>query len=111
MSGWSSLGPDRDELVARVLQRLREDGLLPQRRLAESLRPAGPTRGPRKCPQRNRCKRVLKGPRARKPRHSGQHPPGLGTLSKRPRLASRIAEEARHESTVTTGPALVQHQE
>ena len=32
MSDRNRLGPDPDEVVARVLQRLRDDGLLPQRR-------------------------------------------------------------------------------
>lgn len=83
MSDWNPLGPDPDEVVARVLQRLRDDGLLPQRRPEEPPKSAGPIRGPRKCSQRNRYKRVLKGPRARQPLRSGQHPPGLGTLPKR----------------------------
>ena len=66
---------------------------------------------PRCCPQRNRYKQVLTGPLARQPLCSGQHPTGLRTLTKRPRLASHIAEEARQESTIPTGPALAQHQE
>ena len=88
MSGWNPLGPDPDEVVARVLQRLRDDGLLPQRRPVASPKPAGPTRGPRKCPQRHRHQRVLEGWRARRPLHSGQHPPSLRTL-----LASAVARE------------------
>ena len=93
MSGWNPLGPDPDEVVARVLQRLRDDGLLPQRRPVESPKTAGPTRRPRKCPQRNRYKQVLEGSRARQPLHSGQHPPGLRTL-----LASRSGERAWQEN-------------
>jgi hypothetical protein len=42
--------------------------------------PAGPQRGPRRCPQRTPRKRVLEGPRARRPLRSGQHPRGLHTL-------------------------------
>ena len=45
--------------------------------------PAGPLRGPRRCPQRTPRKRVLKGPRARRPLRSGQHPKGLTTLPPR----------------------------
>jgi hypothetical protein len=65
------------------------------RRPVEPAKPAGPRRGPRKCPQRNRYKGVLQGQRARQPLRSGEHPPGLRTL-----LASRSVEGAWQENTV-----------
>jgi hypothetical protein len=98
------LGPDPDEVVVRVLAELREKGLLPQRQPTEPSPHQRPARGPRRCPHRNRYKRVLKGPRARQPLRSGQHPPSLRTLPKRHELPSRIAEDAPQESTVSTGP-------
>ena len=88
MSDRNRLGPDPDEVVATVLQRLRDEGLLPQRRTGEPPKPTGPARGPRKCPQRNRYKRQLTGPRARQHLRSGQHPPGLSSLPKQRGLAS-----------------------
>ena len=111
MSKWNPLKPEPDELVARVLQRLRDDGLLPQRKLVEPPEPAAPTRGPRKCPQRNRYKRRLSGPQARQPLRSGQYPPGLRTLPKRRGLASGIGDGAQQESNVRTGPETTQCQE
>ena len=86
---------DVDAIVARTLQALREAGLLLQRQPVEPPKSQGPTRGPRRCPQRARYKRVLQGPRARQPLRSGQHPPGLRTL-----LASRSGEGAWEEDTV-----------
>jgi hypothetical protein len=110
MSDRNCLGPDPDEVVERVLQHLRDDGLLPQRR-GEPPKPTGPARGPRKCPQRNRYKRVLKGPRARQHLRSGQHPPGLGSLPKRCGLTSPIGDGARQDSAVSTGPEMAHCQE
>ena len=89
-----------DAIVARVLAKVRAAWLLPDRPAASEperqppeVRPA-----PRCFPQRNRYKQVLKGPRARQPLCSGQHPPGLRTL-----LASRSVEGAWKENTVPTG--------
>ena len=80
-----------EEIVARTLAHLREKGLLLTREPAgpdasagdQRSGSAGPTLGPRVCPQRNRYKRVLRGAQARQPMHSGQHPPGLRSLAPR----------------------------
>ena len=85
--------PTVEEIVARTLAHLREKGLLLTREPAgpdasagdQRSGSAGPTLGPRVCPQRNRYKRVLQGPRARRPLRSGQHPEGLTTLPPRRR--------------------------
>ena len=66
-------------VVARTLAKLRASGLL-RPSPAPAPEPAAPKRGPRRCPQRTPRKRVLKGPRARQPLRSGQHPRGLHTL-------------------------------
>lgn len=110
MSDRNRVGPDPDGVVARVLQRLRDDGLLPQRR-GEPPKPAGPIRGPRTCPQRNRYKRTLKGPRARQHLRSGQHPPGLGSLPKRRPAGEPHWRGARQDSAVPTGPEMTHCQE
>jgi hypothetical protein len=68
-----------DAVVARTLAKLRAAGLLRPSPAPEP-EPAAPQRGPRRCPQRTPRKRVLKGPRARRPLRSGQHPKGLTTL-------------------------------
>jgi hypothetical protein len=69
-------------VVARTLAKLRAAGLL-RPEPAPAPEPAAPLRGPRRCPQRNRYKRQLRGAQARPPLHSGQHPPGLRSLSPR----------------------------
>jgi hypothetical protein len=85
------LGPDPDEVVARVLAELRNKGLLSRRQepagpdrsaghqRAEAAgsqpagaKPASPTLGPRVCPQRSRCKRWGAGSRAHRPTRLGQ---------------------------------------
>ena len=68
-----------DAVVARALAKLRAAGLLS----SAPAKPAAPQRDPRQCPQRNRYKRQLRGPQARQPLHSGQHPPGLRSLAPR----------------------------
>jgi hypothetical protein len=72
--GMSALDLSPDAVVARTLAKLRAAGLLRPEPVPE---PAGPQRGPRRCPQRTPRKRVLKGPRARRPLRSGQHAPRL----------------------------------
>jgi hypothetical protein len=75
----SALDLDPAAVVARTLAKLRAAGLLRPSPASEP-EPAAPQRGPRRCPQRTARKRVLKGPRARRPLRSGQHPKGLTTL-------------------------------
>jgi hypothetical protein len=53
--------------------------------------PAVAKQGPRRCPQRNRYKRQLSGPRARQPTRSGVHAPGLSTLPRR--TQARVAQD------------------
>jgi hypothetical protein len=91
---------DVDVIVARVLAKVRAAGLLPDRPAASEpeRQPPKVKPAPRCFPQRNRYKKVLKGPRARQPLRSGQHPPDLRTL-----LASRNGEGAWEENTVPTG--------
>jgi hypothetical protein len=81
----SELDLSPDAVVARTLAKLRAAGLLRPEPAPEPAapEPAGPQRGPRRCPQRTPRKRVLKGPRARRPLRSGQHPKGLTTLPPR----------------------------
>jgi hypothetical protein len=69
-------------VVARTLAKLRAAGLLRPELAPAAPVPAGPTRGPRRCPQRRCNKKVLKGPRARRPLRSGQHAPKVSTLSR-----------------------------
>ena len=91
---------DVDAIVARVLAKVRAAWGLPDRPAASEPKRQPPKAkpAPRRFPQRNRYKQVLKGPRARQPLRSGQHPPGLRML-----LASRSVEGAWKENTVPTG--------
>jgi hypothetical protein len=79
VTGDPRLGPDPEELVARVLAGLRRDGLLPPRPpqavppqpVAPAPAPQGPSQGPRVCPQRSRKKRIGTGPKAHQPLRGG----------------------------------------
>lgn len=73
MSADPRLGPNTEELVARVLAELRSQGLLPPKpQVAPAPATQGPSQGPRKCAQRSRRKRIGAGPRAHQPRRRGE---------------------------------------